>query len=167
MQIGILTGLADMDLLAGFCRRMGVDNVILGLGSLPEFKKQGYATGRGIAKLKDDMARSGVRLEGITPPNPSREAVLGENRGELARFDYDLWTYEGQAGEVLSLTMKADNPIDPKMECLPCGIPIMDYEEKFPAGILDPILIVTESSVIYHGRMGGAGYQSVTNRMRW
>jgi sugar phosphate isomerase/epimerase len=97
MNIGILTGLADMDQLAGICRQMDVDNVILGLGSLPEFKERGYATCRGIAELKDDMARLGVRLEGITPPNPSREAVLGENESEVENLCRNIKAI-GEAG---------------------------------------------------------------------
>lgn len=97
MDIGILTGLGDIDQLAGTCRQMGVDNVILGFGSLPEFRERGYATGGGIAELKDNMARSGVRLEGITPPNPSREAVLGKNESEVENLCRNIKAI-GEAG---------------------------------------------------------------------
>lgn len=97
MDIGILTGLADAEQLAGTCLQMGVDNVILGLGSLPEFKERGYATGEGIEKLKDNMARSGIRLEGLTPPNPSREAVLGDNESEVENLYRNIRAI-GEAG---------------------------------------------------------------------
>ena len=39
--------------------------------------------------------------------------------------------------------MQADNPIEEKWACLPCGNPNMAYEDKFPAGILDTFLTVT------------------------
>jgi hypothetical protein len=76
-------------------------------------------------------------------PQPTRTASLGDNRGELARHGFDVWIYDGRAGEVLTLRMQADNPIAEKWDCLPCGVPAMAYEEKFAAGFLDTILTVT------------------------
>lgn len=63
-------------------------------------------------------------------PQPERLARLGENRGELTRHEFDIWTYKGRAGEVLTLHMQADRPIT---EAIP-------FEERFAAGILDPVL---------------------------
>jgi len=51
------------------------------------------------------------------PPLPAaltrtpRNARVGENRGELARHDFDVWAYEGRVGEILALQMIADKPI--------------------------------------------------------
>jgi hypothetical protein len=59
-------------------------------------------------------------------------ARLGDNRGQLARHGFEVWTYEGQAGEVLTLHMQADNP-------LTVDLP---FEERFAAGVMDPVLTV-------------------------
>jgi hypothetical protein len=69
-------------------------------------------------------------------------ASLGDNRGELARHGSDAWIYMGQTGEVLTLDVKADHPMDIKWTCRACGTPAMAYEDKFPAGILDTFLTV-------------------------
>ena len=65
-------------------------------------------------------------------PHPTLRAALGENRGELARYEYDVWTYQGEAGEVLSLHMQADRPVTGPI----------NLEEEFAAGVMDTILIV-------------------------
>jgi WD40 repeat protein/class 3 adenylate cyclase len=66
------------------------------------------------------------------PPQATRMAVLGENRGELTRDGFDAWTYEGQAGELLSLHLQADTPLTGWME----------FEEREAAGVLDSVLLV-------------------------
>lgn len=38
-------------------------------------------------------------------------AVLGDNRGVLTRHQFDVWTYDGKAGEVLQFQMLADRPL--------------------------------------------------------
>ena len=65
-------------------------------------------------------------------PHSTLRAALGENRGELARYEYDVWTYQGEAGEVLSLHMQADRPITGPI----------NLEEEFAAGVMDTILMV-------------------------
>jgi WD40 repeat protein len=60
-------------------------------------------------------------------------AVLGDNLGELARNQFDVWTYEGRAGEVLQFQMLADNPLTDST------IPL---EARYDAGQLDTLLFV-------------------------
>ena len=49
----------------------------------------------------------------LTPPDRiSHAAELGENRGQLVRGDFDIWTYEGRADEVIAIRMVADHPLD-------------------------------------------------------
>ena len=64
---------------------------------------------------------------------PTYEATNGENRGELNRFQFDIWNYEGEAGEIINLHMWADNPID--------NTTVAPYD-RFEAGLLDPLLFI-------------------------
>jgi WD40 repeat protein len=84
------------------------------------------------AEAEPPLAPASAPLPTPTP-RPTRVARLGDNRGELARHDFEVWTYDGQAGEVLTLHMQADNPLT---EMIP-------YEERFAAGVTDPVLMVT------------------------
>ncbi|MCB9421524.1 MAG: hypothetical protein H6667_17095 [Ardenticatenaceae bacterium] len=43
-------------------------------------------------------------------PHPTRNAQAGENRGEIAMGDFDIWLYQGQAGETLNVHLNADKP---------------------------------------------------------
>jgi WD40 repeat protein len=63
---------------------------------------------------------------------PTYSANVGENRGEIALGDWDVWLYEGQAGELLTVRLAADKPFD-------TGIP---YEERFKPGHMDAFLFV-------------------------
>ncbi|MCA9936238.1 MAG: PQQ-binding-like beta-propeller repeat protein, partial [Anaerolineales bacterium] len=67
------------------------------------------------------------------PPRPTRVAQLGENRGELVANDFDVWTYDGKAGELLTLRMVADNPAND---------PTIPFDGRRAAGVLDPFLFV-------------------------
>lgn len=60
-------------------------------------------------------------------------AVLGDNRGELTRGDFDVWYYEGRAGEVITLKMVADHPLANQT------IPL---DNRFAAGVLDTTLYI-------------------------
>ncbi len=60
-------------------------------------------------------------------------AVLGNNLGELTRHRFDVWTYEGKAGEVLQFRMIADNPLTD------VTIPL---DARYDAGVLDTLLFV-------------------------
>ncbi len=73
--------------------------------------------------LVGEAARSletAVPAEPATPepmaPQPmagqmGHTAVLGDNPGTLSRHQFDVWTYEGKAGEVLQFQMLADRPL--------------------------------------------------------
>jgi len=43
-------------------------------------------------------------------PRPRLVALPGENHGEVAIGDYQVWQYEGHAGELLTIRVSADNP---------------------------------------------------------
>lgn len=60
-------------------------------------------------------------------------AVKGENRGELTRHHFDVWTYEGKAGEVLQFQVLADQPLTD------VTIPLA---ARYDAGVLDTLLFV-------------------------
>jgi hypothetical protein len=72
-------------------------------------------------------------LEIRTPERTPKVAVVGENRGELARGDFDVWTYEGKAGETLSIQMVADRPVTDWT---------LPLEERYAAGVLDTVVQV-------------------------
>jgi hypothetical protein len=63
---------------------------------------------------------------------PVHTAQVGENRGEIALGEWDIWLYEGQAGEVLTVTLEADNPYSPASS----------PEERIELGQLDTFLFV-------------------------
>lgn len=45
-----------------------------------------------------------------TPVGEARSAELGDQRGELPVGGGEVWTYEGEAGEIISISIRADNP---------------------------------------------------------
>ncbi|MCB8979404.1 MAG: protein kinase [Ardenticatenaceae bacterium] len=46
-----------------------------------------------------------------TPPaRTTQTAVLGDNLGELTRYTFDVWRYEGKANELLTIHLIANNP---------------------------------------------------------
>lgn len=65
----------------------------------------------------------------MASPHPIQTAIRGENRGEVVLGDYQVWLYEGRAGEKLTIEVRADIPAN--------GIasPV--------AGVLDTLVIVT------------------------
>jgi hypothetical protein len=65
------------------------------------------------------------------PQHTTRDAQIGENRGEIALGDWDTWLYQGQAGERLTIQLIADHP----------GTGI-SAEERNERGLLDTALIV-------------------------
>lgn len=60
-------------------------------------------------------------------------AVLGQNRGELTPHRFDVWTYDGTAGEVLQFEMVADSPLADS------NLPLA---ERNDAGLLDTLLFL-------------------------
>jgi len=65
-------------------------------------------------------------------PHPTQNAQVGENRGEIALGDFDIWLYQGQAGETLTIHLNADNPTDL----------FTPLAERLALGQLDTILFV-------------------------
>ena len=63
---------------------------------------------------------------------PVYQAQVGENRGEIALGEWDIWLYEGRAGEVLTVTLEADNPYTPGSS----------REERIELGEMDTWLFV-------------------------
>ncbi|MBI5957444.1 MAG: hypothetical protein HY866_01825 [Chloroflexi bacterium] len=57
--------------------------------------------------------------------------VKGDNRGEIALGEADVWMYTGQAGEVLNMQLKADRP---------AGDTTADQRIEF--GLLDTMLVI-------------------------
>ncbi|MBZ0307135.1 MAG: hypothetical protein K8I82_13780 [Anaerolineae bacterium] len=45
-----------------------------------------------------------------TPAGEARQAELGDQRGELPVGGGEVWTYEGEAGEIISISIRADDP---------------------------------------------------------
>jgi len=64
-------------------------------------------------------------------PRPKRDAQVGENRGEIEQGNFDTWYYQGKAGEVLTITMVADNPADDTPR-----------EQQVELGLMDTVLFV-------------------------
>jgi WD40 repeat protein len=72
-------------------------------------------------------------LEESAPARPPKVARLGDNRGELPRHGFDVWTYEGKADEVLSIQMIADNPLTDQT---------LPVNERYEKGVMDTVLYV-------------------------
>ena len=68
-------------------------------------------------------------------PRPLLTAYVGENRGEVAIGEYQVWQYIGRAGELLTIRVNADIPANWEERG---GAP--DPPE---AGVLDSLIIVT------------------------
>ena len=71
----------------------------------------------------------------VTPtlmPRPVWVARPGEQRGEVVPGEVQVWTYEGRAGEVLTIRVHADHPAN-------WG----NYGEDMPTGVLDTQVILT------------------------
>ena len=82
----------------------------------------------GLVIDRHRVPADGEPIELRAPERTPKVAVLGENRGELVRGDFDVWTYEGQAGEILSIQMVADRPVTDWT---------LPLEERYAAGVLD------------------------------
>ena len=70
------------------------------------------------------------------PEIPLREAQMGENRGELQRHQYDVWVFNGEPGDILTIEMVADRPMHQ-------FLPLFAPEERFASGALDAVLILS------------------------
>lgn len=91
MRIGIHAGSRDVDQIAKECNRVGVNEIFLGVGAIPELDRAK------VEKFKDDLMKRGVKLSGMIMPVPSKEAVLGNNDAEVDRL-CEILRAIGQAG---------------------------------------------------------------------
>lgn len=83
------------------------------------------------APAADTIVSEGTEL--TLPERVPRTAVLGENRGEITRGNFDVWLYDGTAGEVLTMHMAADHPLTD---------PTIPLEEQYESGVLDTKLFL-------------------------
>jgi hypothetical protein len=65
------------------------------------------------------------------PDRIKHTAQVGENRGEIVLGDFQIWLYEGQVGEVLTIRVLADNPAD--------NVP---YFNRLEHGVMDTVLYI-------------------------
>jgi len=84
MRVGIQTGLADIDQIVDYCHQADVDEIVLSASAIPGFTETGSISADSIANFIDKVAQRGIKISGMIPPNPSRDAVLGENKDEVA-----------------------------------------------------------------------------------
>ncbi|HEX3053493.1 MAG TPA: protein kinase [Aggregatilineaceae bacterium] len=63
------------------------------------------------------------------PPHSMLVAHLGEQPGEVKIGNVQIWTYEGRAGEILTIRVNADNPVNGSTDRRP--------------GMLDTLVVVT------------------------
>lgn len=68
-------------------------------------------------------------------PRPLLVALPGENRGDVAVGEYQVWQYDGHAGEILTLRVHADTPAN--------STGSNDTQEAVEPGALDTVVIVT------------------------
>ncbi len=67
-------------------------------------------------------------------PRPLLTASPGENRGDVAERDVQIWTYDGQSGEILTIEVHADYPANGAEP---------GNQNPTAAGLLDTLVIVT------------------------
>ena len=71
----------------------------------------------------------------VISPQPMLMARLGENRGEVNIGGYQAWQYEGQAGEEITIHVRADRPAN--------WADRGGQETTAAAGVLDTLVIIT------------------------
>lgn len=97
MRLGIHIGLGNLDNIVEICHQVDVQYIIGGLGGFPELSERGYVTSRNLDSAKQMLAQNGIRLAGVTPPVPSREAALGNSEVEVENLCRTLRS-TGEAG---------------------------------------------------------------------
>lgn len=107
MRVGIQTGSANVDQIAEHCRQVGVNEVVLSARSVPGFAQRGYIDSVDVEELKGAMDERGIQVSGLIPPNPSREAVLGDDEAEVKDLLKTLGAI-GEAGIGLALFYPLD-----------------------------------------------------------
>ena len=86
MKVGIQTGLTDVDQIADYCRQVNVYEIILSASAIPGFSEKGFINSNSIGMFMDEIAQHGIKVSGMIPPNPSKEAVLGDNKDEVVNL---------------------------------------------------------------------------------
>jgi sugar phosphate isomerase/epimerase len=86
MRVGIQLGLNNAEQIADYCHQANVDEIVLSVNAIPGFNKKGFISSDNIADFIDEVAQHDVRISGMIPPNPSRDAVLGENKDEIVNL---------------------------------------------------------------------------------
>jgi WD40 repeat protein/serine/threonine protein kinase/DNA-binding SARP family transcriptional activator len=83
--------------------------------------REWIATNRIVRELTcEEQALYGIELcpevveslpvSAVSTGGQTDTAQIGDNRGEIALGDFDVWLYQGQAGEMLTIRLNADNP---------------------------------------------------------
>jgi len=83
MRIGIYTGLADVDQIADYCHQADVDEIVLSASTIPGFTERGFISSDSIENFIGEVAQRGIKISCMIPPNPSKEAVIGDNKDEV------------------------------------------------------------------------------------
>lgn len=83
MRIGIQTGLSDLEQLSELCHQNDVYEVVLSASAIPGLKENGFADSDSIRAFMDKAGQSGIKVSAMIPPNPTKEAILGENENEV------------------------------------------------------------------------------------
>ena len=86
-----------------------------------------------LASPQNEITSAPVIFE--SPVIETQTAVIGENRGELKRNEFDVWTFNASAGEIYSIQMIADKPMHD-------FLPALTFDERFESGALDPVLLI-------------------------
>ncbi len=89
------------------------------------------AVGVGLLAVMVSGGVVNAQPTGDTKPVPKGEAVVGINRGGFDDGGSNLWTYEGQKGEILSLSVVAEKPANKA-----------DQETRDKDNLLDPEVFV-------------------------
>ncbi|MFC1717635.1 sugar phosphate isomerase/epimerase family protein [Candidatus Poribacteria bacterium] len=73
MRVGLQTGLRDIDQLVEQCRQLDVNEVVLPTRAFSD----------GAGEFLKALGKHDIQVSAFIPPNPSREAVLGDDKAEL------------------------------------------------------------------------------------
>ncbi len=73
MRVGIQIGLTDVDQIAEQCRQLDVNEVVLSTRAFSD----------GADEFLKALDKRGIQVSAFIPPNPSRDAVLGDNKAEV------------------------------------------------------------------------------------
>lgn len=76
MRVGVQIGLTDVDQIAEYCCQVDVNEVVLSSRAILD----------GGEEFRKALDKHGIKINGFIPPNPSREAVFGDNEEEVAEL---------------------------------------------------------------------------------